>query len=122
MRTALLLALAVSRPLTITIGEIPLEPGTWWEFRESYTEHLGGLDSISDDITRFEVRGTLYAGRNTEPFVIRKGEAFQMIAAGGESGCRIRFDKREHDLSSCPWLEGFTDHWTDIFEVGAQKK
>jgi len=35
---------------------LPLDPGTWWEFRESYTEHLGGLDSTTDDTTRFEVR------------------------------------------------------------------
>ena len=38
-----------------------LEPGTWWEYRESYTERLGGLDRISDDTTRFEVHGR--AGR-----------------------------------------------------------
>jgi hypothetical protein len=70
MRVALLLALAASPPLTITIGEIPLEPGTWWEFRESYTEHLGGLDSISDDTTRFEVRGT-----PERPFLKQEGGA-----------------------------------------------
>jgi len=70
MRVALLLALAVSPHLTITIGEIPLEPGTWWEFRESYTEHLGGLDSISDDTTRFEVRGT-----PARPFLKQEGGA-----------------------------------------------
>jgi len=67
---ALLLALAASPHLTITIGEIPLEPGTWWEYRESYTEHLGGLDSISDDTTRFEVRGT-----PARPFLKQEGGA-----------------------------------------------
>jgi hypothetical protein len=36
----------------------PLEVGTWWEFKESYTEHLGEIDSTSEDLTRFEVRGT----------------------------------------------------------------
>jgi hypothetical protein len=70
MRVALLLALAASPPLTITIGEIPLEPGTWWEFRESYTEHLGGLDSTSDGTTRFEVRGT-----PARPFLKQEGGA-----------------------------------------------
>lgn len=70
MRAVLLLALAASPHLTITIGEIPLEPGTWWEFRESYAEHLGGLDSISDDITRFEVRGT-----PARPFLKQDGGA-----------------------------------------------
>lgn len=45
-----LLVLALAAP------PLPLEPGTWWEFRESYTEHLGALDSTTDDTTRFEVR------------------------------------------------------------------
>lgn len=70
MLAPVLLALAASAHLTITIGEIPLEPGTWWEFRESYTEHLGGLDSISDSLTRFEVRGT-----RVRPFLKQDGGA-----------------------------------------------
>lgn len=37
---------------------IPLVPGTWWEYRESYTERIGALDSTSDDTTRFEIRGS----------------------------------------------------------------
>jgi hypothetical protein len=45
-----------------------------------------------------------------------------MIAVGQEGGCRIRFRKQEYDVSSCPWLEGFSDHWTDIFEVVAKKE
>jgi hypothetical protein len=37
---------------------IPLDPGTFWVYRESYTEHSpDGLDSTQDDTTRFEVRG-----------------------------------------------------------------
>jgi len=36
---------------------VPLRPGTWWEYRESYAERLGEIDSINDDLTRFEVRG-----------------------------------------------------------------
>ncbi len=49
---------------------IPLEPGTWWEYRESYTEHLGEVDSTSDDLTRFEVRGS-----HDRLFVNQKGGA-----------------------------------------------
>ena len=55
-------AKAVGRPLLASLAfalvalPFPLDPGTWWEFRESYTEHLGGLDSTTDDTTRFEVR------------------------------------------------------------------
>jgi hypothetical protein len=37
---------------------IPLNPGSFWEYRESYSERIGEIDSISDELTRFEVRGT----------------------------------------------------------------
>jgi hypothetical protein len=47
-----------------------LEPGTWWEYKESYAEPVGGIDSITDDITRFEVRGTL-----EQPFIHQSGGA-----------------------------------------------
>jgi hypothetical protein len=47
--SGLLLLVALALPF--------LEPGTWWEYRESYTERLGAIDSTSDDVTRFEVRG-----------------------------------------------------------------
>jgi hypothetical protein len=65
--------------------------------------------------------GRLYVSPQHEPFVIRKGDNFQMIAIGQEGGCRIRVSKREYDVSSCPWLDGFTDHWPDVFEVVAGK-
>jgi hypothetical protein len=48
---ALLVALAAPPELPF-----PIAPGTWWEYRESYTESLGALDSTSEDTTRFEVR------------------------------------------------------------------
>ncbi len=47
-----------------------LQPGTWWEFRESYSEPVGGIDSITDDLTRFEVRGTI-----ERPFLQQTGGA-----------------------------------------------
>jgi hypothetical protein len=49
---------------------VPLEPGTWWEYRESYTERIGSLDSTSDDTTRFEVRGS-----GARPFIRQNGGA-----------------------------------------------
>jgi len=61
--------------------------------------------------------GRLYVSQKDKPFVIRKGDTFQMIAIGQEGGCRIRIVKREYDVASCPWLEGFTDHQTSVFEV-----
>ena len=63
-------ALAAGSMLHAELGAspIPLTPGTWWEYRESYTERVGGLGSTSDDSTRFEVRGSL-----ARPFLIQRG-------------------------------------------------
>ncbi|MFI5184214.1 MAG: hypothetical protein ACHQNV_07445 [Vicinamibacteria bacterium] len=36
---------------------IPLEPGRFWEYRESYTEERDGVASTTEETTRFEVRG-----------------------------------------------------------------
>ena len=47
-----------------------LQPGAWWEFRESYSVHVEGIDSITDELTRFEVRGTV-----EQPFVHQSGGA-----------------------------------------------
>lgn len=52
----------------VEVSPIPLAPGTWWEYRESYTERVGGLGSTSDDLTRFEVRGS-----PTRPFLAQSG-------------------------------------------------
>jgi hypothetical protein len=70
-----------------------------------------------------EVRGKLYVwqtypGHASEtPFVIRRGERFQMIKDEGEGQCRIRYRGKTHQLTSCPWLDGFTDHQQDIFQI-----
>lgn len=47
---------------------IPLEPGTWWEYRESYTERIGSLDSREQDVTRFQVTGS-----RRRPFIFQSG-------------------------------------------------
>jgi hypothetical protein len=66
-----------------------------------------------------QVRGKLYLGGGTasKDFVMKKGQRFQMIALRQEGGCRIRFEGKEYELSSCPWLDGFRDHQADIFSV-----
>jgi len=61
---------AVALVVTLAALPFPLVPGAWWEFRESYTVHLGALDSTTDDTTRFEVRGTL-----ERPFLHQQGGA-----------------------------------------------
>jgi hypothetical protein len=65
VRTLILLTLLVGVPSGFPI---PLSPGTWWDYRESWTERLGGLDAITDAETRFEVRGSIEA-----PFVYQSG-------------------------------------------------
>jgi hypothetical protein len=64
-----------------------------------------------------ESRGKLYVDFKIRPFRLRKGQRFQMVEIGQEGGCRIRVNEREYDLSSCPWLPGFTDPQSDIYEI-----
>ena len=64
------------------------------------------------------VRGTLSVfGPDSDEFVIKKGERFQMVAIYREGQCRIRFKKIERDIASCHWLEGFGDAEADVFKV-----
>ena len=63
-------------------------------------------------------RGSLYSSK---AFRIKKGQRFQMIKLLGEGECRIQFEKKIYDLSSCPWLEGFTDHEKDIYKIIQRK-
>jgi hypothetical protein len=63
-----LLLLATLLGLVPADFPVPLVPGTWWHYRESWTERLGGIDSITDAETRFEVRGSVEA-----PFLHQSG-------------------------------------------------
>jgi hypothetical protein len=49
---------------------IPLQPGTWWEYRESYSVPSGELDLISEEVTRFAITGS-----PARPFVLQTGGA-----------------------------------------------
>jgi len=62
-------------------------------------------------------RGVIYINPKEKGFVIKKGQTFQMTKIGQEGGCSIGFAKKEYELSTCPWLDGFRDHQTDIFSV-----
>lgn len=66
--------------------------------------------------TQGQVRGVLYVGRGNS-FTIKKSERFLMVTVGAEGGCRVEFNKKQYDASSCPWLDGFTDHQQDFFKV-----
>jgi hypothetical protein len=56
--------------LAAAVFVFSLEPGRWWEYRESYAEPVGGIQSITDETTRFEVTGTL-----EQPFIHQSGGA-----------------------------------------------
>jgi hypothetical protein len=71
-QAVLLLALFVDSEAASGLqgSPVPLARGTYWEFRESYTEAQGELDSTTEGVTRFEVRGS--AGR---PYIHQTGGA-----------------------------------------------
>jgi hypothetical protein len=46
-------------------------------------------------------RGVLYVGRG-QSFIVKKGQRFLMVKVNQEGGCRIDFEKRQYDVSSCP--------------------
>lgn len=47
---------------------VPLDRGTVWEYRESYTEPRGEVDSTTEDVTRFEMRGSA-----ARPYLVQTG-------------------------------------------------
>ncbi|MCG6920857.1 MAG: hypothetical protein LJF15_07220 [Acidobacteria bacterium] len=77
MSSLILLALLAQVPAGFPV---PLAPGTWWDYRESWTERLGGIDSITDAETRFEVRGSV-----DSPFLYQSG-GDDPVAAPVETG------------------------------------
>lgn len=56
--------------LALSDAPVPLDPGTWWEYRESYSVPSGELDLITDDVTRFAITGS-----PAHPFVLQTGGA-----------------------------------------------
>jgi len=66
--------------------------------------------------TAQQIRGVLYISRGPS-FTVKKGRRFLMLKVNKEGGCRIEFEKRQYDVSSCPWLDGFRDHQEDVFKV-----
>ena len=73
----LVIALLVGIPAGFPI---PLVPGTWWDYRESWTERLGAIDATTDAETRIEVRGA-----PESPFLYQSG-GDDPVAAPVETG------------------------------------
>jgi hypothetical protein len=62
-------------------------------------------------------RGIIYIGRVEKPFTIKKGETFQMTKILPEGNCVFRFKDKTYETSYCYWLDGFSDHHSDVFVV-----
>ncbi len=77
---------------------------------------------VAHNAESYEPRGKLYLDDpKAKAFRLRKGERFQMVEIGQEGSCRIRFKDQDYGLTSCPWLEGFSDHQTDVFTIVSKK-
>jgi hypothetical protein len=63
-------AIAALLATLTSASPVPLTRGTVWEYRESYTEAQGEVDSTTDSVTRFEVRGT-----TDRPYINQTGGA-----------------------------------------------
>ena len=104
----------------------PREPSDAW-----YRSHLPVTLKVTQDVQvkpytpgERHRRGTLEIGgrAKAKAFTIKKGETFQMTKLLGEGECRIRFRKKDYDLVSCWWLEGFTARESDIYQPVATKR
>jgi hypothetical protein len=56
--------------LALSDVPFPVDPGTWWEYREAYSVPSRELDLITDDVTRFTITGSA-----ARPFVHQTGGA-----------------------------------------------
>ena len=63
-----------------------------------------------------QLRGVLYV-TGGKSFTIKKGQRFLMVKVFDEGECRLKIENKEYQVSSCPWLDGFTDHQEDVFRV-----
>lgn len=114
----MMIAIALWAVLNTPAQSPPRAPSDAW-----YRSHLPVTLKVTRDVEvkpysmppRHQ-RGTLEIGRDAKAFTIRKGETFQMTALLGEGECRIRFLKQDYSVASCPWLAGFTDRETDIYQ------
>ncbi len=100
--------------MLIATATLSVAGQTRWQFPVTI-EALQDVPAHADDAGT-QHRGVLYVGRG-QAFTVRKGFRFQMLKINKEGGCRIEFEKKQYDVSSCPWLDGFRDHQNDVFWV-----
>ncbi len=106
-------ALSVALAALSAIGQSMPRQTTW---RLPVTiEALQDVPAHAEGAGR-QARGVLYVGRG-QTFTVKKGQRFLMVKLYDEGGCRIEFEKKQYDVSTCPWLDGFADHQEDVFKV-----
>jgi len=106
---------SLNRPIgAVCLAALSIMGQTKWRFPVTI-EALQDVPAHAEETGR-QVRGVLYVGLG-QSFTIKKGRRFLMVKVFDEGECRIEFEKRQYDVSSCPWLDGFTDHQEDVFKV-----
>jgi hypothetical protein len=101
--------------LCIALAVLSATAQTRWRFPVTI-EALQDVQAKATFETPYQSRGVLYVSGG-KSFVVKKGQRFLMVKAYSEGTCRIRFENKEYDVSSCPWMDGFTDHRVDVFKV-----
>lgn len=117
IRSSLVVALVVAPLVNVQIPGAPVWDGKSLPITIEVSQDVPvrTAERRADGSYRQE-RGALYS-RN--PFRIGEGQRFQMVAVLGEGSCRIEFQGSRYELSSCPWVPGFTDNQADIFRIVA---
>jgi hypothetical protein len=118
------IALALFGVLGSQTQSVPREPSNAWyrAHLPSTIEVTQNVEAIPSSVAReHRWRGTLVIRPNLKAFRIKKGQTFQMTELLGEGECRIRFGKKDYEVESCPWLEGFRDRETDIYKPVAHR-
>jgi hypothetical protein len=68
-------------------------------------------------VTAERPRSLIYIWNAEKGFKIKKGETFQMVKILPEGNCAFRFKDKTYETAYCYWLDGFTDHHSDVFVV-----
>jgi hypothetical protein len=81
---------------------------------------MGGLTSERGHLYYYRVASRVPS--ETPPRArVPAGQRLAMLAYLGSGRCRIAFEGRVFDVSSCPWLPGSTDRDDDIFRIVAEE-
>jgi hypothetical protein len=105
--------------LCIALAALTTSGQTRWRLLVTI-EALQDVPAHAETGTGGQLRGVLYVGHG-QAFTVKKEQRFLMVKIYDEGGCRIELEKRRYDVSSCPWLDGFTDHQRDVIRVVATR-